>query len=44
MTLAKVAMAEPNFGLAISGEKISYMALFINMIPYMTLCTFYFSR
>jgi hypothetical protein len=35
---------EQNFGLAISGEKISYMTLFVNMIPYMKLKTLYFSR
>jgi hypothetical protein len=34
---AKVAEAEPTFGLAISSEKISYMTLSVNMIPYMTL-------
>jgi hypothetical protein len=41
---AKVVVASQIFGLAISGEKISYMTVFINMIPYMILKTFYFSR
>jgi hypothetical protein len=41
---SKIYCGEPNFGMEIDGEKISYMTLFENLIANMTIKSFYFSR